>query len=658
MLWALPAALLPLVIHLFFRRNPPPVQFGDVRFIRLAWERVQSRLLLRHYLLLIVRTLIILLVVLFFSRPVRNSGPAQGGPRSAQPSVVFLIDTSYSMGYVEAGRSRFDQMRAACRRMIELLPAQTRIGIIAYADQITASLPGLTNDRHSLEAFLDTIKPGWHTTDLSVALTAAGKLMEAAPAGKHSVVVLSDMAAHGLKGKPAHLPLGCSLIACEPAGGENRALVRIAVDYDEGEKLWRAAAHGRAASADTGSPIGLTLFDDGRKTSTAFMDLNPDGSIDGRCLWSNDAAAVAGKAVLVPDSLEGDNTRYFTGRRPAAFGIWIIDGDPRFGGASAESYYLRTAFPGAVVISEAEAAQQEFSLPGLVILANLRQVPASVERYVAGGGGCLLFAGDHATENDLPAWLGASAGTVDAAVQSIVWDAADDGSVAGFEIAGFDWQRVNVSKTLILTPSPDSVVLARTSAGWPFFISSMHGAGRVIACAATADREWSNLAAKPVFVPLMKSFARYLARPAEEERPADLLVGDVFRARRLPGAVIRTPSGNLERPDQNGGSLSFSATAEPGLYTLLSGNRAVTSFAVNLDAASGEGELGPAARGAIRELCGITPQYIPPENWENRFRSLIAGKELTRWMLFFALLLLALESWLSHYFGRAARGKK
>lgn len=656
-LWALPAALIPLLIHLFFRRNPPPVEFGDVRFIRQAWERVKTRLLLRHYLLLIVRTLILLFLVLFFCRPVHNGGAMNGATRNAPPCVVFIIDTSYSMGYTEAGRTRLEQMLSSCRRMIDLLPGQSRIGVIACSDQITASTPGLTNDRRSIAVFLDTIAPSWHTTDLSLAIDAAGKLMESVPAGKRSVVLLSDMAAHGFKGKPGLLPQGCSLIAFEPAEGENRFLHRVSVDYDENEKLWRAEVRGRAGAADAGAPVGLTLFDDGKKSSTGFMSLHHDRSMDCRCLWNNDAASVSGKAVLVPDSLEADNTRYFAGRRPAAFGIWIIDGDPRFGGASAESYYLRTAFPHATVISEAEAAHQEFKVPGLVILANVRQVPASVEQYVAAGGGCLFFAGEHSTENDLPAWLGVSAGTIDAAAQTVAWDAADNSAVEGLGITDFDWQRVNASKTLVLTPLQDSVVLARTSAGWPYFVSSLHGSGRVITCAGTADREWSNLPGKPVFVPLMKSFARYLARPALEERPVDLLVGEPFRTQRVAGAFIRTPSGKMEQPATSGESLSFTATTEPGLYTLLSANRPVCTFAVNLDAASGEGELEPVSRSAVRALCGVAPHYIPAEKWENRFRSLIAGKELTRWMLFLVLLLLAIESWLTHYFGTVKRGK-
>src|SRR5207249_2671544 len=68
-LWALPAAAIPIVIHLLSRRRLPEVSFPTTQFLRDLEPQEIRRLRLREILLLILRTLAILLLVLAFARP-------------------------------------------------------------------------------------------------------------------------------------------------------------------------------------------------------------------------------------------------------------------------------------------------------------------------------------------------------------------------------------------------------------------------------------------------------------------------------------------------------------------------------------------------------------------------------------------------------------
>ena len=73
LLWFLPLALGPLIIHLFFGKKPKNTEFSDLRFIRLAAEKVKTRVKLRRYLLLAARTLIMLLLAAAFAKPYLSS---------------------------------------------------------------------------------------------------------------------------------------------------------------------------------------------------------------------------------------------------------------------------------------------------------------------------------------------------------------------------------------------------------------------------------------------------------------------------------------------------------------------------------------------------------------------------------------------------------
>ena len=64
---ALPLALVPVILHLIQRRDPPTVEFPAVRYLVQVTEEHQRRLRLRHLLLLIVRTLLIILLIVLLA---------------------------------------------------------------------------------------------------------------------------------------------------------------------------------------------------------------------------------------------------------------------------------------------------------------------------------------------------------------------------------------------------------------------------------------------------------------------------------------------------------------------------------------------------------------------------------------------------------------
>ncbi len=124
-LWALPAAALPLAIHLLSRRAARALPFSDMTLLAAIDARSRPRSRLRELLLLAARTLLILALVLAAAGPVARGASAVAGAEGLD--LVVLLDSSYSMRARDGGRPRFEAARDAGRRLLKrLAPGRPR----------------------------------------------------------------------------------------------------------------------------------------------------------------------------------------------------------------------------------------------------------------------------------------------------------------------------------------------------------------------------------------------------------------------------------------------------------------------------------------------------------------------------------------------------
>ena len=96
MLWALPAVLLPLIIHLLNRLRYKTVLWAAMMFLFKANKAATRRAKIRQYLLLASRMLLLLFFLWAMARPLTGGwlGAAAGG---APDTVIILLDRSSSM---------------------------------------------------------------------------------------------------------------------------------------------------------------------------------------------------------------------------------------------------------------------------------------------------------------------------------------------------------------------------------------------------------------------------------------------------------------------------------------------------------------------------------------------------------------------------------
>jgi hypothetical protein len=107
------ATVLPLLIWLLAKKKPRRIIFSSLRFIKLSQQHEKSRTKLTNILLLVIRMLIILLLALAIARPMLALAGSKDSDKHPPTALAIIVDTSYSMDYVEDRLSRLDLAKKA-----------------------------------------------------------------------------------------------------------------------------------------------------------------------------------------------------------------------------------------------------------------------------------------------------------------------------------------------------------------------------------------------------------------------------------------------------------------------------------------------------------------------------------------------------------------
>ncbi len=95
-LWLIPLISIPLLIHLFNRRQLNTIDFSSIQFLKKIKKESIKKLNILHIILLIIRTLIILCIILMSTRPFIEGKMANWIDNSESTFTAIIIDNSYS----------------------------------------------------------------------------------------------------------------------------------------------------------------------------------------------------------------------------------------------------------------------------------------------------------------------------------------------------------------------------------------------------------------------------------------------------------------------------------------------------------------------------------------------------------------------------------
>lgn len=422
--------------------------------------------------------------------------------------------------------------------------------------------------------------------------------------------------------------------------------------------------------------LPVTLRIDGKVVAKGLVELPAKGRVVKRFSHVLDEAAPAradlkGQALaheveveIEGDALPSDDRRYAMVEEPRTLRVLLVDGDARTVRRDDELYYLEAALRAGGrddawldvevvqpedLMGDGERGRARLAEADVVFLANLKApeapLAAALDAFVSRGGGLFVSVGDNVDPDAWNAALGSLLPQPMAVVRTMGTMGAAPGGEHGEHIGQFDpaqpllapfdaasagastpitssadsaLRGARIQRFVLLRPTPHAThddgpqTILRLESGAPLLVEGTRGHGRVLLLTTTLDRDWSDLAIQPGFLPLVQQAVRRLAHAQATRSAPATLVGEPHTLT-LPDDTTRVevtlPSGAARRFDEVLGrrSLRFDDTAEPGFYRVALAHRDAAlvpeparTFAVNVDPA--ESDLAPVAPARLAAL--------------------------------------------------------
>jgi len=123
------AATVPVIVHLLFRRRRESIDWGAMRFLIEAYQKMKRRLQIERWLLLIVRCLLLMMLGLALARPIL-SGTDIWAPTAGGRTVYILIDNgAISSVEDDIGQTALEKHKETARNVIKSLDSGDRVNV-------------------------------------------------------------------------------------------------------------------------------------------------------------------------------------------------------------------------------------------------------------------------------------------------------------------------------------------------------------------------------------------------------------------------------------------------------------------------------------------------------------------------------------------------
>ncbi len=576
------AAAVPILIHLIYRRQALVHLFPAVRFLLLADKRTARKFRLHQWLLLALRVLAILLLALGLARPYLAGDNAQAMASQPPRANVILIDNSLSMQYRDQETPRLQRAKSLASQVLLDLRAQDSAIVLPLLPDTpdTATEDVLSQNRETWEVDLAAILPSHAAVDLNRAFQRAFALLRQSPALRRRLVVVSDFTVNGWEAfhlsqfdvLPERLNLHFIRLgtAQRDANLVVESLTIAEAPFIEGVPL-EVTAVLRNRSAEARRSVRVDLMVNQRKMGQQLVDLRPDEQVAVPFrITAPKGGLHRGEIRLEEDGLPDDDHFYFGLRTLEPARILIVDGDPGPSLFESEIFYLMQALQPFTTLQQAlfyptpvpwEGIDRErFEDYEVIVMCNVEavspQIRQRLHQFVNAGGGLLFFAGNHVRAKRynamfyrsdtllLPVALGQPVQQPEDQPQTITHIDPDHEALRLFASEPDLLRRSLFYRYLALgalEAAPQAKPLLTLADGSPLLVEHGVGRGHVMVLTSTADRDWSDLPTRPVYVPLIHGLVSYLS--------------NLSAASQRPDAILPAPTTLLGRPEDAGAAL-------------------------------------------------------------------------------------------------------
>ncbi len=649
LLWLLPLALIPIVIHLLNRLRYKRVQWAAMDFLIASRMETIKRSRLKNLLLLAARFLGLLLLVLAIARPVATGGMLASVFVGGTGRRMVLLDNSMSMEIVRAGKSSLDRA-VECLEII--LDASARAERLSFAALVQ---PGeqtmyVSGEEVTPEAIGELVAQTHASFDVRSALRSAGRELTLTGDGNAEMILITDLQRSNWHAEDTGV---WTRVRDELTALGEGFSVRV---VDVGSKDWRNTAVADVSLSETvlvpGRRVavraGLARSGSGPASSVVSLYLGEERQTVTEVEWSGDETAascafemeigaepMSARVELGEDTLTADNRRFLVMDPCRDIPVLCMDGRPAGAGAGGASAFIAWALdpePDSdrvpnpfrpVVKSGAEAAASVLGDFSAVVLASVAMpapdLLAESRTYVEKGGMLVVFLGEGA---DPAAYRkGVELGLLPAAMKTIEGSEKSD----GIPIASVDYaapalekfggpdnphlQDVRVWRWWKLEVQRDesTKVLLGLENGAPWLVEKRLGSGVVFVCASPCDGSWSTMPVSPAFLPLIhRLIITFVSASIPESfRTTGEPIGPSRRPADMIGFQVTAPDGKTSLYRTGAGEALCRDTLRAGIYTVRAlPDGAGERYAVNIPFEETQGERisEEEIRGLLRDI--------------------------------------------------------
>ena len=670
------AASLPLIIHLLNRERARRLVFSTIRFIRMSHQANVQRHRLKQLLLLLMRILILALLGLAFARPFFADTPATTGAAGGVRNIVIILDTSYSMSYLDT----FDRAKKAAVEIADNLQPNDTSALIFTSNRAKVIKP-LDAEHRRIQTAVMGAQLTNHTTDYLDAIQSADEILGEAKIGHKQIYFISDLQRTGWESFVDTDKLSPDVeIAFVDVGAKkpiNLAITGVSVPQVvlNEQKPAQVVVRVQNFGEQVVEALPVQLFINDNSVGTTTLDIEPNDVMDALFPVRFRTEKIhTGYAALPSDHLEIDDTRYFRLQSLKSIKVHCINGEPGRRDYESETFFLEAALQPGVQIVPINLTQSrqlpnasEISKYDVIILANVEKLTGAeaqlLRTFVGGGGGLIITAGDRMDLEAYRTTLGA--GEEPLMPCNFVQPVGDALNRDRFSVLATldydhpifhpfkdpnhgDFGKGRFYRYIQAVPLKGSKVLANFDDGSPALFEKVYGTGRVLCFTSTIDREWTDLPIHGVYLPFLYEAIKYLALKRTDEKP-DYRIGDSVElgSYQLPPGTevaIFNPMGEETRTEINeSGGVIYDTTEQPGIYSAHISGKQPRYFAVNPDTV--ESDLTPRDPEELTSMLAGSEETVPTQvvttEMITRYHGEVEKNQGVWWYLMLGVFLLA-----------------
>ncbi|MHB9139074.1 MAG: vWA domain-containing protein [Victivallaceae bacterium] len=340
-LWALPAALLPVILHLFFKRRKLRVHFSTLLFFVKKERYFAYRRKFYEMLLLALRILIILLLVLALSHIYfKRFNFISGGSTEA----VIILDDSMSMQRsLSAGGTAFDFAKRKAEEILNSLSGDDGASLVMLSGRQSINL---TRDKAEV---LKRVRQSQLTAaagSMNAAVQSAIDQLRKAPGLNREIYILSDFKknSHPSRAIDTAALENCRVFCMQLGGsGENLSVEVTGLDSTPriinraGSIPYKVINHGKNTR-----DVRAELEIDGKTVQTMHLSVKGQSSASDRFLFTPARSGRTTGCVKINDeNIPLDDKAFFSFAVSGCINV-LLAREMQSGGAD-PFYFLRFA---------------------------------------------------------------------------------------------------------------------------------------------------------------------------------------------------------------------------------------------------------------------------------------------------------------------------